>query len=179
MEIEIKRLIEDFEPRKGRSFSDSDIAKALDGVEFPAYIQVVGSYSNHFGWTSWDLIDPNGSRYEQHYNGSVVQGFWADSYECAHRVLSSYEDEYYIEHPEDSVEAEWEISEEGISVQYSHWTDSFGRGEEKTKISFPSGWGTRRKINKVSWLKGQDEVRSTPYLLKALEVWGTSFGDGV
>ena len=176
MEVKVKKLIEAFEPRKGRSFSDQEIAKALDGVEFPAYIQVVGSYSNHFGWNEWAHIEPNGDHYEQAYGGTVVEGFWADSFESAHRTLSSYEDEFYIENPEDRVEAEWEIPEEGIKVQYSYWTDKFGRGEETAKVSFPDAWGSRRKCDKARWLRMQEEVRSAPYLLRALEVW-KDFGD--
>ena len=101
MKIVTKKFVEDFEPRRGRSFSDSEIAKALDGRVF----------------------------------------------------------------------VEWWVTEEGIKVQYECWTDSFGRMEEKTKISFPSGWPPRRKIDKVEWLMEQEEVRSTLYLLRALEVW--------
>lgn len=73
MEIKIKKLIESFSQRTARSFSDSDIAKALAGIEFPAYIQVVGSYSNRFDWSEWALIEPNGDRYEQRYHGSAVE----------------------------------------------------------------------------------------------------------
>ena len=170
MRVETKKLVEEFQPRQGRSFSDSEIAKALDGVEFPAYIQVVGSYSNHFGWIEWAHIEPRGDRYEQAYGGTAVEGFWADSYECAHRVLSSYEDEYYIEHPEDRVIGEWVIDDE-VTVQYEYWTNSFGEWDETTKISFPPRWGSRKKADKIRWLMGQDEVRSAPHLLRALEVW--------
>ena len=170
MKVEVKNLVEAFEPRTDRSFSDQEIAKALDGVEFPVYIQVVGSYSNYFGWKKWALIEPNGDRYEQRYHGSAVEGFWASSHEDAYSELSSYEDKLYIEHPEDRVIGEWVIDDE-VTVQYEYWTNSFGEWDETTKVSFPPRWGSRKKADKIRWLMGQDEVRSAPYLLRALEVW--------
>lgn len=176
MEIVTKKFVEELEPRRGRSFSDSEIAKALDGVEFPARIQVLGVRPIHFAWNWWDRIVPNGDKYEGARGVNVVEGFNAASYEEAHNILSTYENEYNLEHPEDRVEVEWSIPEEGISVQYSYWTDKFGRGEEKTKISFPDAWGSRRQCDKARWLRMQDEVRSTPYLLRALEAW-RDFGD--
>ena len=65
---------------------------------------------------------------------------------------------------------EWELPEEGICIRYECRVDAFGLESEKTEISFPSGWGSRRKANKISWLMSQAEVWRTPYLLRALEV---------